>query len=229
MTDATPSPTPSPTPSAAPARRRGRARGRLLLAALTLTAVAASAAASAALSEPAPPTIEQRLQAQIDDMVAGGVDPDSAKLALLREELDALRAGADAQPLEDTGVDMEARLGTDVDAAAAEGRAADAGGEPLWKSGPVTCEVVPGLLGPDDIAGAACASVPQPDGTNRYVAVAPDGTVRAVLFGPDGRVARVADTRLPTAPARGAAVAVTPDGDLEVTAPGGPAVVVDLP
>jgi hypothetical protein len=226
MTDATPSPTPSSAPRA---RRRGRARGSVLLAALTLTAVAASAAASATLSEPAPPTIEQRLQAQIDDMVAGGVDPDSPKLALLQEELDALRAGADARPRKDVGVDMEARLGADVDAAAAEGRAADAGGEPLWESGPVTCEVVPGLLGPDAIAGAACASVPQPDGTNRYVAVAPDGTVRAVLFGPDGRVARVADTRLPAPPAPGAAVAVTPEGDLQVTAPGEPPVVVDVP
>src|SRR5690606_915211 len=59
--------------------------------------------------------------------------------------------------------------------------------EPAWESGEVLCEVVPGILGPDEIAGARCASVPQPDGTTRYVAVAPDGTVPTVAFGHAGR------------------------------------------
>jgi hypothetical protein len=87
--------------------------------------------------------------------------------------------------------------------------------------------VVPGLLGPEEIAGAQCVSVPQPDGTSRCVAIGPDGTLRSVAFGHDGDVRRLDDTALgaplaigttlctqarkPDVDAQGRTASITPD------------------
>jgi hypothetical protein len=206
-----------------------RIRGSALLAAVVLAAVAASAAASASLSQPAPVPAEQQLQAEIDGMIAAGLDPHHPKVEMLREDLAALRSGATAPTPEELGVDPGAVVDAARAAESADGapdRAAAA--EPTWDSGPVECEVVPGLLGPDEVAGAACVSVPQPDGTSRYLAIAADGTVRAVLFGPDGQIRRLTDFSLAAPAAPDATFTPTAEGDLEVAPPGQAPTVVDV-
>jgi len=149
------------------------------------------------------------------------------------------RAGADADAPPEPGIDDAAAL----DAAEAATAAEDAGAaaravatagdaattdEPAWESGTVECEPVPGLLGAADVAGSMCLGVPQPDGTNRYVAVGQDGTVRSVLFGPDGAVRRLDDATVGGAVPRGSTARPTPQGDLIVTPPGGEPVTVDV-
>ncbi len=228
-----------------PARARPP-RGAVLAAALVLTAVAASAAASAALSEEAPVPLEDEMRGEIDAMVDGGMSPDDPKVEMLEEQLAELEEGADASPPPEPGVDVEAlldeaqaneaaedagvaaRSAGPAGAATASGDEPAAGEEPAWDSGAVQCEVVPGLLGPDEIAGARCVGVPQPDGTSRYVAIGADGTARTVAFGHDGQVERLDDTTIGGPLAPDAAVAATPEGDLVVTPPGQAATTVDL-
>lgn len=219
--------------------RPRRRRGAVLAAALVLTAVGASAAASAALSEPVPTPVEAGLQRQIDGMLAAGMPADHPKVQLLQEQLDLLRAGASAEGPAEPRVDVAAAL----DEATAEEDAEDAGTaaravapagdaatteEPAWESGTVECEPVPGLLDAGDVAGAVCVSVPQPDGTSRYVAVGEDGTVRSVLFGPDGQVRRLADAAVGSAVPHGSTAEPTSQGDLVVVPPGGAPVTVDV-
>lgn len=209
----------------------------MLAAALVLTAVAASAAASAALSEPPDPAPAQQLRGEIDDMIASGVPGDDPKVEMLEDAVEELTE-ADPTPPRDPGAAGIADRIADAEAAEGSGtasRTAPADGArpstapPAWQSGPVLCEVVPGQLGPDEITGAVCASVPLPDGTARYVAVTPDGTVRSVLFAADGRVQRLDDVRASAAVPPRSAVASTPDGRLTITPPGRPAMTVDLP
>ncbi len=230
--DSTPVPERPPRP---PRRRRGAA----LAAALVLTAVGASAAASAALSQPAPVPVEDNLQAQIDGMLASGMPADHPKVQLLQEQLDLLRAGADADAPAEPGVDVAAALESaeaeeaTEDAGAAARAVAPAGdaattAEPAWESGTVECEPVPGLLSAAEVAGAVCASVPQPDGTSRYIAVGRDGTVRSVVFAPDGAVSRADDMSVGAAVPRGATVTPTPAGDLTVAPPGAAPLTVDV-
>jgi hypothetical protein len=222
---------------------RQRWRGPVMLAALALAAVGASAAASARLSQPEPVPVVEEMRDQIDAMIDSGMSPDDPKVRMLEDQLAELEAGAEAAPPREPGVDVEAALeqaeaaeraedaGVSTQAAPSDASAAgQAAGEsaPAWDSGPVMCEVVPGALGPDEIAGALCVSVPQPDGTSRYVAVGPDGTVRTVAFGHDGAVRRLADAAGGVAAARGVSVAATPAGDLVLTPQGRPAVTVDL-
>jgi hypothetical protein len=204
-------------------RKRRPTRSTILLAALVATGVAASAAASAALSgQQAPTPIEAQLQAEIDGMREAGLPADDPKVLMLEEDLDELRAASQRRPRRDRQADVGALLaeGQADDAAGARVAAAEAAAEgaPLWESGPVECEAVPGLLSAAEIAGATCVSVPQPDGTNRYVALGTDSVARTVLFGVDGDVRRLADIPLPAAPAPGEAVAATPDGDVQVGA-----------
>ena len=218
-----------------------RVRGPVLAAALLLTAVTASGAASAALTEPPDPPPAQQLREEIDAMVAAGVPEDDPKVEMLEAVADDL-ADADPTPPRDpgaAGVADKIAAAEAVDAAGdraatpaapAEGaRPGAPAAAPAWQSGPVLCEVVPGQLGPDEVAGAVCASVPQPDGTARYVAVAPDGIVRTVLFAGDGQVHRLADVPAGTAVTAGWALGVTPEGHLTIAPPGLRARTVDLP
>lgn len=224
-------------------RTSRRGRGPLLGAALLFTAVVASAAASASLSEEAPVPAEEEMQAEIDAMVDAGMSPDDPKVEMLEQELDELEAGGDQAPPPEPGVDVEALLEQAEAAEAAEdagiatrsaGPAGAApgdgspGGAPAWESGEVMCEVVPGQLGPEEIDGARCISVPQPDGTSRYVALGADGTVRTVAFGHDGAVRRLPDVAVGAPVGGRAAAAPTPEGDLVVTPPGRQPVTVDL-
>lgn len=222
-----------------PPRRQATGRGTVALAVLALGAVAASAAAGAALTEPAPTPVEQQLADEIDGMVDAGLPRDHPKVEMAEEMLAALEEGsADPGPGE-PGVDVAALLAEaeteDARRDEAE-RRADAGAgarsaDPAaagWESGTIACEPLPGLLTVDELAGARCLGVPQPDGTARYVAVSPGGVVRTVRFGNDGEVGRLPDTRLPGPADPAAALAPTPAGDLRVAPPGGPAATVDL-
>jgi hypothetical protein len=217
-------------------RRRG---GAVLAAALVLAAVAASAAASAALSQPTPVPVEADLQHQIDDMLAAGMPADHPKVQLLQEQLDQVRAGADVDAPDEPGADVAAAL----DEAQAEEAAEDAGtasravepagdaattAEPAWESGTVECEPIPGLLTAAEVSGAMCVSIPQPDGTSRYVAVGRDGTVRSVLFGPDGDVRRLDDVTAGRPVPTGSTAEPTREGDLVVTPPDDAAVSIDV-
>ena len=108
-------------------------------------------------SQPAPVPVEDNLQAQIDGMLASGMPADHPKVQLLQEQLDLLRAGADADTPAEPGVDVAAALESaeaeeaTEDAGAAARAVAPAGdaattAEPAWESGTVECEPVPGLL-----------------------------------------------------------------------------------
>jgi hypothetical protein len=198
----------------------------VLFVAVVAAAFGASAVASATLSQPAPVPAEQQLQDEIDELIASGLPADDPKVEMLRDDLAALKAGRTAT----TSAAMNRRAGN----ALADARTADAGGAeaaadtPAWDSGVVECEVVPGLLTAAELAGATCVTVPQPDGTARYLVIAADGTVHAVQFARGGNVTRLADFRLPAAPAAGATFAPTPQGDLQVTNPGQAPAVADV-
>jgi hypothetical protein len=214
--------------------RRARVRGLVLLATLVLTAVAASAAASAALSggrASTPVALEEELQDEIDALRASGIPASHPKVRMLQESLDQLRAPIPARPQRDTQGDVGPLLAEEqadrADPAAAALEAA-AEGEPLWESGPVDCEPIPGLLTAAEVAGATCVGVPQPDGTSRYVALGSGGVARTVLFGADGHVRRLPDTRVAAGLAPGTVVTPTPEGDLQVAPPGQQPTVVDV-
>lgn len=248
------SPTPAPAREARPAHLRPararasvRAAGRRALApAILLAAVGASAAASASLAEPPPSAMEAQLEAEIDGMIEEGVPADSPKVEMLEEQLDGVEEGTGKPATAEPGVDTAARLDEagEVTEAQAQAEAAGPAGVQArpgdvddvldeedeaarWETGHVECEPVPGMLSMDEVAGASCLSVPQPDGTSRYVAVGADGTVRSVRFGTDGAVHRLRDTALP-APPRGATLAATAAGDLRVTVPGRAPITVEL-
>jgi hypothetical protein len=212
---------------------RARLRGSVVFAAVILAAVGASAAASATLSSSSstPTPLEQQLQEEIDALRASGLPAGHPKVQSLQRSLDQLRAPVPAHPRRDPRGDVGALLSeareqqADPRAAAAEAAAA---GEPLWESGTVDCEPVPGLLSAAEVAGATCVSVPQPDGTSRYVALGADGVARTVMFGTDGQVQRLRDTQVPTGLAPGTAVTPTPEGDLQLAPPGRQPTVVDV-
>lgn len=222
-------------------RHRTRGRGAVLVAALALAAVSASAAASAALSdEQVPVPAEQQLQAEIDGMIEAGLPEDDPKVEMVEDQLEALEDGARVPARRERGVDTGALLAeaetadeslaaTERGARTATADATVAGDAAGWESGTILCEPLPGLLSIDELAGATCLSIPQPDGTSRYVAVAPDGVVRSIHFGNDGDVYRLDDARLPSPAVPGASFAPTPEGDLQMTPPGGPTATVDVP
>jgi hypothetical protein len=210
---------------------RGRVRGGLLLGALVLTAVGASAAASAALGGSqavAPTELEESLEAEIDALRDAGLPAEDPKVQMLQESLDQLRNPARPRPA--PSVDVGALLAEEradrVDPAAAAAEAV-AEGDPLWDSGTVECEPVPGLLSAAELTGATCVSVPQPDGTSRYLAIGADGVARTVLFGADGQVRRLPDTQV-AGLAPGTAVTPTPEGDLQLAPPGQQPTVIDV-
>jgi hypothetical protein len=230
-------------------RQRHLALGVAVAAAVGLTAVGV---AGAARRQPAPSEAERQIQREIDAMVDSGVPEDDPKVELLEGQVDELRRGSRANTAREPGIDLGRRV---ANAGAAEqaadrareravrtraGSAASAGvaGQattagvstgPAWQSGTVECEPVPQLLTADEVAGASCLSVPQPDGSTRYVAVGRDGVVRTVAFRPDGEVGRGPDRKVPGGVAAGAtAVEPTADGDIRVTLEGKAPVTVDV-
>ncbi len=206
------------------------ALGAAVVASIGLTAVGV---ASAARRQPAPTEAERQVQREIDAMIDSGVPADDPKVEMLEEQVDELRRSTRADPPKEPGVDLGQRV---ADAKAAEqagvaGQATTAGVPtgPAWQSGIVECEPVPQILTAEEVAGATCLSVPQPDGSTRYVAVGRDGVVRTVAFGPDGRVGRSPNRPVPGGVAPGVtAVGPTAAGDVRVTVRGKVPVTVDL-
>lgn len=137
----------------------------------------------------------------IATMKEHGIPEDDPRIQAVRDEIAELR-----------------RRGADMSERAAE---------PAYDSGEVDCEVLPGgLLTVEDIDGATCLSVPQPDGWLYYVAISPAGRVRAVEFAGTGSPRRIddRDVDLPDA----ASFRVTPAGDVVARGQGRPPVVIDF-
>ena len=204
--------------------QRRLALGAAVAASIGLTAVGV---AGADRRQPAPTEAERQVQREIDAMIDSGVPADDPKVEMLEHQVNDLRRSTRANPSKEPGVDLGQRV---ADAKAAE-QAATAGVPtgPAWQSGTVECEPVPQILTAEEVAGATCLSVPQPDGSTRYVAVGRDGVVRTVAFGPDGRVGRGPDRSVPGGVAPGAtAIRPTAAGDIRVTVSGQVPVTVDL-
>lgn len=125
------------------------------------------------------------LQAEIDAMVAAGVEENEPKLAMLRADLAALQHGLRTEPRPEPGVDLSPGSATRD----AEVDRRDAS---LWDHGEVPCEPIPpDLLTAEEVVGATCRSEPRSDGSSLYVATLPDGTEHAVEFAADGSVTRL--------------------------------------
>ncbi|HLM64973.1 MAG TPA: hypothetical protein VK306_11795 [Acidimicrobiales bacterium] len=220
-------PTHEPPGDDAPDRRDERASTRQRLtvatAALALGAVVAVSARGASGDQQRPAVVET-LQDEIDDMVSAGMSEDDPKVRMLQEELDALVDDLGDHGQDEDGVDLQAASeagempDTPEEAAA---RADEVRPDQPAERGPVECEVVPQQLSADEVTGARCVSVPQPDGTSLYVVVAADGAVHIVEFGPQGRVQRLDNRRLP-AGVDARRVELVPDrtGDLVLQAGG---------
>ncbi|MFP3900771.1 MAG: hypothetical protein ACLFXM_07930 [Acidimicrobiia bacterium] len=206
-------------------REQGTVRRTVLGLAVVVAAALAGSAAAASLSDDPPPDVEAMLREEIEAMIAAGVPEDHPKVESLREDLRAMERSHDTDAPAEPGVDLGARVDT-----ARERVAAGASGTGGWDRGEVLCEPVPGLLTIDDVADAVCVSAPQPDGTNRYVAIGPDEVAHVVTFDDEGEVARLADRSVPGPIVPGeTSVTPTADGDLQITPPGRPPAVADLP
>ena len=238
--------------NAGPPSLSGHRRLALAAAVVATMGLTVVGVAEAKRGQPAPSEPERQIEDQIDAMVDSGIPEDDPKVELLEDQVAELRRGTRADPPPEPGVDLGDRV---ADAQAAE-RAADraqqqarrtsagsvasagAAGQattggvptgPAWQSGTVECEPVPQVLTAAEVAGATCVSVPQPDGSSRYVAVGPDGVVRTVSFGTDGKVSRSPDRQVPGGVAAGTTtVAPTDAGDIHVTVRGRAPVTVDV-
>jgi hypothetical protein len=209
-------------------RQRRLALGATVAASLGLTAVGV---AGATRSQPSPSDAERQIRGEIEAMLDSGVPEDDPKVELLEDQVEELRRGSGAHPPREPGVDLGRRVAEARASAGVAGRATTAGVPtgPAWQRGTVECEPVPQILTADEVAGATCIDVPQPDGSTRYVAVGRDGVVHTVAFGPDGTVGRRPDRRVPRGVAAGAtAVVPTARGDIRVTVEGKAPVSVDI-
>src|SRR5262245_4980336 len=230
-------------------RPRRLALGAAMVASIGLTL---AGVAGAARRQPAPTDVERQVQREIDAMIESGAADDDPKVELLQDQLDELRRGDRANPPKEPGVDLRRRVAGAKAAERAADRARDQAGRtgagsaaaadvagratsdgvptgPAWQRGIVECEPVPQALTADEVAGSTCLSVPQPDGSTRYVAVGRDGVVRTVAFGADGKVGRGHDRRVPGGVTPGAtSVAPTASGDIRVAARGKAPVTVDV-
>jgi hypothetical protein len=202
----------------------GRRIGRLVILLVGTGLVVAAGAATSSSDDEATPGVVGELQGEVDAMVEGGLPADHPKVAMLQDEIDALVAGTTAESIPDPGAGGGAGgasggAGGDRATTPDEAARADAALRPAQpaEAGTVECEAIPQRLGADEIAGATCVSVPQADGSSRYVAVAPAGEVRVVRFGPTGDVQRLPDRRLPGGVST-AGTELVPDaaGDLEL-------------
>lgn len=210
-----------------------------LAAAIVAVGLTAAGVADAARRQPRPSDGELMIEAEIDAMLDRGMSADDPKVVMLEDAADELRAGSASPPPREPEVDTGRQLADAKAAAGAErpsgasattdaGRRTGTGTAAAWQTGAVECEPVPQLLSAAELAGAVCVSVPQPDGSNRYVAVAGDGTVRVVAFGADGAVSRQADQHVALGPGGASSVTALTGGDVAVAASGQAPVTVDL-
>jgi hypothetical protein len=202
--------------------REGRRRPRPAAAAVASAglvvalAVAGAAAAASGGGDNGPPGAVTELRREVADMRHAGLPADHPKVRLLEREIAELEDDTTATSIADPG-----RGGDPGDAGDQ-----DAGTDVEAESGMVECEPVPLALNDREAdAAVACASVPQPDGTSRYLALEPDGTVHVVEFGHGGHVRRLPDRELPPgATARSTRLVPEDDGSVTVESSGGHAV-----
>lgn len=201
------------------------------LAAAGMVAVGARGDASQPAQPPEAPAAAQ-LEAEAEAMVDAGMSPEDPKVEMLEEDAEAVQEASEAPPKAEPGVNMLAEAASgEIASSPAEARALEdemRSDQPATL-GAVECEPIPQLLTVNEVAGARCYSVPQPDGSSRFVAVTPSGKVLIVAFGASGEVRRLPQNRLP-ANARPATAQMTPTpgGDLTVQPPGAAAATVDL-
>ena len=191
---------PSDTARPDDAGASGKQIAAVVVAAVALAGVLGWTARDPASGGETEPPPVAALRGEVDAMVASGVPEDHPKVEMLNEEADALaeRWGEEGAP--EPGVDLEAEAARGALASSpdeAERQSAEVGTDLPARTATVDCEPIPHLLTPEEVAGARCMTVPQPDGSSLFVAVAPTGDVRTVGFRPGGEVARMADTRLP--------------------------------
>jgi hypothetical protein len=190
-------------------------------------AVAGAAGASSGGVDDRPSGAIAELRREVDAMRAAGLPADHPKVRLLEREIAALEDDTAATSVPDPGRGAPGAGGqaTTPGQAARLEEQGDAGTDDA-ESGMVECEPVPLALSAREADNAvACASVPQPDGTARYLAVEPDGTVHVVAFGHGGHVRRLPDRELPPgAAARSVRLVPEDDGEVTVEFSGGAAV-----
>lgn len=217
--------------------RAGGRRGVMWVAGAVgavLVAGTAAASSSAGQQGSSPPDAVTELQREVDAMRADGLPADHPKVRMLEREIGALEAGSTATTVPDPGMSGAARGARAASPVEAAELADELGADQSAEAGTVECEPVPQALTAAEVAAAAsCLSVPQPDGTSRYLAVEPEGTVHVVSFGDDGRVTRLEDRELPAeAAAAGDDDDVTlvpePDGSVTVVSDGVEVATLDL-
>ena len=204
-------------------------RIRTILGGAALAVVVAIAAGSASAvpgqSPDPPPGAAVELQQEIDAMRAAGLPADHPKVRMLQREVEALVAGTDAAPVPDPGQpapNARGQAATPEQAVRLEEQIEADDTDDEAESGTVECEPVPQALTAAEVGSASsCLSVPQPDGTSRYLAVEPSGLVHVVRFGDGGSVERLPDRRLPPVAAAGRVTLVPdPDGEVQVLSGG---------
>jgi hypothetical protein len=201
------------------------------LAAAGLLAISAPGDARGSEDRPRTPPAAAQVQAEADALIEAGLSPRDPKVRMLERDAAAIERAAETPPTPEPGVDLaaEADAGTMARSPSeARARREEMRTDQPAMSGAVLCEPIPQLLSADEVAGATCFSVPQPDGTSRYVAVSPGGRVLIVEFAPGG-VRRLPDARLPAGTRTATAeFAPDPDGDLTVRRQGAAPATVDL-
>lgn len=117
------------------------------------------------------------LQADLDATLEAGLPADDPKVQMLEEEIAALDALEDAEPVPELEADQ-------LESASGAGqRGATGDSDERWDSGSVACEPLPGLLTADALRGATCRVEPQGDGSVLYIVTFADGNEQAVPFG----------------------------------------------
>jgi hypothetical protein len=223
----------SPTPPSRPTEQGSiRLQVGVVVAALVVGGLLAAGAYEPATAEDetVPPPVQQ-LQDEVDAMVAAGVPEDDPKVEMLQADADDLAADWGRRGRPERGVDLRAGAGGGAASTPDEAVriAGEVGAEQPAVSGPVECEPIPQRLEAVEVAGARCVSVPQADGSSRYVAVTPAGDVHTVAFGADGEVRRLPDTSVdPAAMGPGVEVAPSASGGIELRRGGRSIATVDV-
>jgi hypothetical protein len=219
----------------APTRRRLGTKALVVAAGLAAAGVVVAGGRGDASRSQAPPTTSPaaaQVEAEAEAMVDAGASPNDPKVEMLEQDAEALEDAAETPPRPEPGVDLAAKADAGQQASTpSEARALteEMRSDQPAVTGGVMCEPIPQLLSAEEVAGARCYSIPQPDGTSRYVAVTPDGRVLIVEFAPGGEVRRLPESRLPAgAQTATAQLAPDPAGDLSVRPPDAAPATVDL-
>jgi hypothetical protein len=178
----------------------GRQTAAVLVAAAAVAGLLSWTARQPASGDETEPPPVEALRAEVEAMVDSGLPEDHPKVQMLTEDADELAEQWGDEGVPEQGVDLEREAARGELASSpdeAERQSAEVGTDLPPAVTPVDCEPIPQRLSAEAVAGARCMTVPQPDGSSLYVALAPNGRVRSVAFAPGGEVTRMADTTLP--------------------------------